>query len=673
MEFIDGKKSRNYAVGLALAIVTSLLISLAVQAKPKLTTESVVIGSEQDEPVGYGFMNANVFGYPFATDRDQDPVVGIGYWGETGGRNSAVGIRFRAPTDGNFAAFRTVIADDTSHDAGYGYAGGTGGKLVISLMATDSIGNPKGSPLDQIVWTPNLVKGQSCIIGDNCAYQYNWTRRFEWPKSPAIKRNQVYVVTFENTDPDPKSNFVRLQFLDFSDEPTVTPGGSYLGGGDLVSSLDWGTIIKYDSGPWFDGRLWPTGTKPSGYQPLPVATFLLADGRSFGQGGWIVGTDHPNYHGPGPLGSGCSQTGAASSFRCDVQNGYVVGQDFTLKRSFSTGLLLLPVVPFEGGDLRVSLTRQGDAVELASCKITIPTLDQTAANPAYGLIRSRQFSCSFPTVNLVQSVPYSLRISAVGSTKAAMLVVGDGTVWPFSHGGPFADMPGAGVPGHFVTPDEVSNDFYDLQFGLVNSAVQAGLLARQAAPTTIASPDLPPSSAPARSTTTTKPKSVAKSLVASCQGFVKKLSAASVTSLTEQATWDGGGTAQKMIDGDACANSSRWISRFTGSEAEVVTIRLTRPAATKTISLMFDQQTTPRQYVLWTSPNCTGAWRRVGDQDSTMTVRTVAAEPAGRNNVIRTHRYPSRMTACIRLDLKKRSVLATAWGVGYSVQEVDVE
>jgi hypothetical protein len=414
-------------------------------------------------------MGSKVFGLPFTVDRSNDPVIGVGTWGETYGRNAEVGISFRSPYSGNLDALKPLFTDDTTAPTGTGYAGGNGGTLQISLYGADVSGKPVGSAITTFVWRPNLINGKVCepVCG---GYQNSRFRRIDIPANPYIVAGQKYVVSFVNIDPTPTVNFIRFHGVDFYDDSTVG-GTSYLAEADGFDRSIWGTVIRYPGTGWSSGNLYPTGYVHSGYDPIISAALLMTDGRGFGNAGFNVGVDHGRIRGPGnPLGSGCEQGyNGPGSVRCDIQGSVRQGQRFSSATTFTTDRIYLPLVPYQGGNITVSIIDKTTGATVAACSFGIPTMDQSPASKFYNYIQSRKFSCNIAPTQILANRTYDLLVSSDGSAKASVLVLGDMTSWPYTPNPPFYDAPGAVIPGRYITtsPDfQLGVTNFDLQFGL---------------------------------------------------------------------------------------------------------------------------------------------------------------------------------------------------------------
>jgi hypothetical protein len=436
---------------------------------PTTTTPGASAPLSSAEGLRAGYMGSRVFGLPFAVDRSNDPVIGVGTWGETYGRNAEVGIAFRSPYTGKLDAIRPLFTDDTSFGTGTGYAGGTGGIIEISLFNADSAGRPTGNAITSFVWLPGLVNGKTCE--PICSgYQLQRVRRIDFPTNPDLVTDAKYVVSFRNTDPNPAVNFVRFHGVDIYENSTVG-GNSYIAEADGFDRSVWGTVFRYPGTAWSLGNRYPTGTVHSGYDPILSAGLILADGRSFGNAGFNVGVDHGRIRGPqNPLGTGCEQGFASTvAVQCNVQGTRKQGQRFSTPTTFTTDRVYLPLVPYEAGNITVTLIDKTNNATLTSCSFVIPTMDQSPSHPDYAYIRSRKFSCNIPATQIVAGLTYDLLVSADATAVASVMVLGDMTTWPYQPAPPFHDALGASIPGRYLTTNANAALFvthFDLQYGL---------------------------------------------------------------------------------------------------------------------------------------------------------------------------------------------------------------
>ena len=432
-------------------------------------------------------MGTDIYGVPFATDRSVNPIIGQAR-AETQGQNATIGINFRSPESGNFDYFRSYYTTNEGAPGPY-YAGGTGGKVRIRLYGADANGYPVGMQLDEIQWQPNLVGGcrfsSPCTVASDPSYQKTQWAPFDWPNNPALVAGDLYVITMENIDPLPAVNYVRLFMPDFYEYSADNSGGySYLGVDEGYARQNFGMVYRLGT-TWYPGNTWSAATDNRA-DPLPIFGAKLTNGKSFGQSGWMVGADHGFYHGSAnPLGSGCTQNGFGD-MPCNYGANVSPGEQFTPTTAMSASKVYIGLVPYTGGVVSLQVQSAAGAV-LGSCPITTPTLDQTAANPYYGFVRSRTFSCTLPTpVTLSAGVTYKLRVVSTSGATGSVLLLGDATVWPFSSS-PMGDMPGAAINGQFVAPNGGLVGIYDLQFGLkVASVIQPGMSAL--ATTTVPAP-----------------------------------------------------------------------------------------------------------------------------------------------------------------------------------------
>jgi hypothetical protein len=414
-------------------------------------------------------MGSRMFGLPFAVDRSNDPVIGVGTWGETYGRNAEVGITFTSPYSGKLDAIRPLFTDDTSFATGTGYAGGTGGIIQISLYNADAAGKPVGSPLTSFQWLPGLVNGKTCQPACS-GYQLQRVRRVEFPVEPDVVANQKYVVSFANIDPQPATNFIRFHGVDAYENSTVG-ANSYLADTYGFDRTVWGTVFRYPGTPWSSGDRYPTGTVHSGYDPILSVGMILTDGRSFGNAGFNVGADHGRIRGPqNPMGTSCEQGLVdPAATQCHVLGTVRQGQRFTTATTFTTDRIYLPMLPYEAGNITVTLIDKTANATLTACSFAIPTLDQSPSHPDYPYIRSRKFDCGIPATQIVAGRTYDLLVSSDGNAVASVLILGDMTVWPYQPLPPFHDVLGSSIPGNYLTTNSLGslrNTYFDLQFGL---------------------------------------------------------------------------------------------------------------------------------------------------------------------------------------------------------------
>ncbi len=208
-------------------------------------------------------MGSRIWGLPFAVDRTNNVVVGIGRWNDSRGRNAEIGISFRAPMSGRIDGLRPLWSDDTANATGTGYAGGTGGIIQMRLFRADASGRPVGDPMATTTWLPNLIDGKVCL--NLCpGYQLLRFRFIDFPDDPSIVAGENYVVAFRNVDPDPVSNYIRLFGNDSYDDMNAGQT-AYLTGGDGFDRSIWGTVFRFPDSPWYQGHTWPFGTFHSGY------------------------------------------------------------------------------------------------------------------------------------------------------------------------------------------------------------------------------------------------------------------------------------------------------------------------------------------------------------------------------------------------------------------------
>jgi hypothetical protein len=479
-----------------------------------------------------GFMGSNIWGIPFAVDRSIDPIIGIGIPSESAGLNTALAVNFRAPNSGNIDYFRSYYLSNSG--APYaGYAGGTGGQIQVRLYEVDSSGVPTGSPLDSFVFYPNLVNGyQPASVA---AYQIKQWEKWDFPNNPAVVGGGFYAITLENIDPNPAGNYIRTFFPDFySASVEGDTGNSYLGTPEGWDRRTWGMRWKRAGGTWQPGNTYGAGTGGQ-FDPLPVLGVRMTDGSSFGQSGWLVSTEHENFHGIGyPLGSGCTQNGPGS-MPCDYGPSRTPKQIFEPATPITIDKILVPLVPYGGGTVTLSIRRMSDSTVVASCTVSTPTLAQTyATSDLAGYIRSRQFQCPV-SVTLTAQV-YRLEVSSTGAT-GGVLVLGDATVWPFSTP-PMADMAGASaITGSFIDSDGSNYTIYDMQFGF---RLGAG-------------------TAPATTTTTAPPQPPTLSIPSACSTGTR-FTGAQLTPLTTGADLNAGGWRDWTTSADQALNTPTFVA-----------------------------------------------------------------------------------------------------------------
>lgn len=458
------KQLRWLAAVLAVGLLALLMLDAPTGQKSGNQLKPLTLAS--GTPTGLGFMGTDIYGIPFAVDRSINPIIGQGSVNETQALNATLGINFRSPESGNFDKFRQYYATNEGAPGPY-YASGTGGVVRIRLHDADTNGYPIGAALDEIVWRPNLVNGcryaSPCTLPSDPSYQVAQWAPFDWPNNPAIVAGNLYVVTMENIDSSPSTNFVRLLMPDFYEHVDDNSGGySYLGLDDGYKRQNFGFVYKLGN-TWRPGNTWSSGSGNRA-DPLPMFGALLTNGASFGQSGWLSAADHGAYHGAAnPLGSGCTQNGPGT-MPCNYGPNASPGEEFIPSANMTATKVHIGLVPYVGGDVSLQIQDATGAV-LRACSVATPTMDQSNAHPYWAFIRSRIYSCVLPTpIALSAGVKYKLRVVSPVAT-GSVLLLGDATVWPFNIP-PMADMMGASINGRYIAPDGGVVGFYDMQFGL---------------------------------------------------------------------------------------------------------------------------------------------------------------------------------------------------------------
>jgi hypothetical protein len=672
--------------------------------------------SAPNDPLLPGFLGSRWFGNPFAADRSNDPVIGVGGWGETDGQNHSIGLAFRAPKSGTLEYSQFLFTDDTTAP-GAGYAGGTGGTIVLRLFRADRSGVPVGDPLDSVTWSPKLDAGRVCETP--CRYYYNRFPRFDWSARPALTGGERYVVVFTNEDPTPNLNYIRFHGVDFYDEPGGKNGSSYLAGG--FSESGWTMVYRPGNGPWLPGRVWPRNTA-SGYDPVLTGGFRFTDGTSFGQAGWNVGVDHGRFHGPdGKLGSGCDQGGAPTDFRCDVTADASRTQVFVAPSTFPIDQFRIGLAPYQSGNIRLSLRKAANPEPVATCSFPITGLDQSSSHPLYPYVRSRQFECDIRAANIEAGQSYEFTVSSENGAQASVLALGDTTTWPYDPTPPLQGLEGAGAVGHMINPSRPDSAAWDMQYG-IRIAVPGQVPDTVAGPA-LATPSTPKSSAKKSSAkksstakqskrTTATPKSKRSATQRSTTKPATKTATATATASSPPATtgavagsaatpsppcatfvtnsitkgavidaplevaWKSPGSFAN--DGDSCSNGSRWMSPRAPSSPVAMTIRLAKPTPLQSVSVLWDGESVAVDHVVTVGATCTSEQLPVEQVTNWIPARTdpaaLSADPPLRWVVRRTYSITQQdPVGCVTVISKKLHPLAVAAQYGFSIQEVLLE
>jgi len=206
------------------------------------------------------------------------------------GRNFAMSQRFRAPISGTMASVQIYLPVGSSSA---GYASGTGGQIRIGVYPDDNSSahrpNMSENPIAFATFRPSMASGTFSgaarmfpIIPVN--------------SSDSLKAGSLYHVVYEQTDPDPSTNFANIN-------STATNMGSGRPA-RWLSPTDWGVLYgerasALQAYSWGDATAQPYG----GLYYVPILQVRTTSGESFGstvmESGndrnreWAVGSGNP--------------------------------------------------------------------------------------------------------------------------------------------------------------------------------------------------------------------------------------------------------------------------------------------------------------------------------------------------------------------------------------------
>ena len=311
------------------------------------------------------------------------PVTGSAYGSGLSGdsrANQQVGAALNARLAYRFRATRSSAANTlrVQERGGTVYSGGNGGTIKASIQS-DSGGNPSGTVLASLTWTPGNPAGNWEV----------WTlHTFSAPAS--LTAGTLYHLVFENTAAAPTTNWISLNMLyTFGSLPTPR---------QAAFSDDFATLYAQPT-TW---QIQP--------QHCPIFDLAYADGGHDGQG--YIGTLWDRY---GNIAGSTDMTRERFTIVGGAKT--VASAHVRLKRISGTGAL---VVRLENGD--------GSLIESVSVPASGIAIGQVPDGSAGSLAGDTWVTVPFVSSHvLANGSAYNLRLSTDGATRYTAVPVQQGT------------------------------------------------------------------------------------------------------------------------------------------------------------------------------------------------------------------------------------------------------